>query len=35
MLAIVMTSSIDGATFTGAVGSTLDIDEVELVFDKN
>ena len=35
MLAIVMTSSIEGAEFIGAVGSTLDIDEVELVFDKN
>lgn len=32
MLAIVMSSSIDGAQFTGAIGSTLIVDEIELVF---
>ncbi|MEG1838899.1 MAG: PCMD domain-containing protein [Bacteroidaceae bacterium] len=34
-IAIVFTSSIEGAYFQGAIGSTLYIDEVELVFDKN
>ncbi|MTG96618.1 MULTISPECIES: PCMD domain-containing protein [Myroides] len=35
MLTIVMTSSIEGAFFTGAIGSTLLVDEIELVFDKD
>lgn len=33
-IAIVFSSSIDGATFSGAVGSTLYIDEVELMYDN-
>lgn len=33
-IAIVFTSSIEGDEFSGAVGSTLMIDEVELVFKK-
>lgn len=32
VLAIVMSSSIDGARFTGAIGSTLIVDEIELIF---
>lgn len=32
-LTIVMTSSIKGASFTGAVGSTLYVDEVELYYE--
>lgn len=32
MLTIVMTSSIDGGDFKGAIGSTLIVDEVELVY---
>ncbi|MDM1396787.1 PCMD domain-containing protein [Myroides odoratimimus] len=35
ILAIVMTSSIDGADFKGAVGSTLLVDEIELVYEKD
>lgn len=34
VLAIVMTSSIDGAEFKGAIGSTLLVDEIELVYDN-
>lgn len=34
MIAIVMTSSIDGAAFKGAIGSTLFVDEIELVYEK-
>jgi len=34
MLALVMTSSIDGAIFQGAIGSTLLVDEIELVYEK-
>lgn len=34
-LAIVMSSSIDGATFNGAVGSTLFIDEMQLFYGTN
>ena len=34
MIAIVMTSSINGAAFTGAIGSTLLVDEIELVYEK-
>lgn len=33
VLAIVMSSSINGARFTGAIGSTLIVDEVELIFN--
>ena len=33
VLAIVMSSSIDGANFTGAIGSTLIVDEVELIYN--
>lgn len=33
VLAIVMTSSIDGARFTGAIGSTLIVDNVELIYN--
>ncbi|MEG1187330.1 MAG: PCMD domain-containing protein, partial [Bacteroidales bacterium] len=33
-LTIVFSSSIDGAYFTGATGSTLIVDEVELVCDE-
>lgn len=35
VLAIVMTSSIDGADFKGAVGSTLLVDEIELVYEQD
>ncbi|MEC4115754.1 PCMD domain-containing protein [Myroides phaeus] len=34
VLAIVMTSSIEGDEFTGAIGSTLIVDEIELVYDN-
>lgn len=34
MIAIVMTSSIEGASFQGAIGSILLVDEIELVYDK-
>ncbi|MEG2514336.1 MAG: PCMD domain-containing protein, partial [Bacteroidaceae bacterium] len=34
-IAIVFTSSIEGAYFRGAIGSTLYIDEVELVYNKD
>jgi len=34
MLTIVMTSSIDGADFKGAIGSVLLVDEIELVYDN-
>lgn len=34
VLAIVMTSSIDGADFKGAIGSTLLVDEIELVYEQ-
>lgn len=34
VLAIVMSSSIEGDEFIGAVGSTLLVDEIELVYDK-
>lgn len=34
MLTIVMTSSIDGADFKGAIGSVLSVDEIELVYDN-
>lgn len=34
-LTLVFSSSIDGAFFQGAVGSTLVVDEVELIFDNN
>ncbi|MGG5505708.1 MULTISPECIES: PCMD domain-containing protein [unclassified Myroides] len=34
MIALVMTSSIDGASFKGAIGSTLFVDEIELVYEK-
>lgn len=34
MLTIVMTSSIDGAEFKGAIGSVLIVDEIELVYDN-
>lgn len=33
VLAIVMSSSIDGANFTGAIGSTLIVDDIELIFN--
>ena len=33
VLTIVMSSSINGARFTGAIGSTLIVDEVELIFN--
>lgn len=33
VLAIVMSSSINGARFTGAIGSTLIVDEIELIFN--
>lgn len=33
VLAIVMTSSIEGDEFTGAIGSTLIVNEIELVYD--
>ena len=33
VLAIVMSSSIDGAYFTGAIGSTLIVNEVELIYN--
>jgi hypothetical protein len=33
VLAIVMSSSIDGANFTGALGSTLIVDDIELLFN--
>ncbi len=33
VLAIVMSSSIDGANFTGAIGSTLIVDDIELLFN--
>lgn len=33
VLAIVMSSSIDGAYFTGAIGSTLIVDKVELIYN--
>lgn len=33
-LALVFSSSIDGATFKGAIGSTLHIDEVEVIIKK-
>ena len=33
VLAIVMSSSIDGARFTGAIESTLIVDEIELIFN--
>ena len=32
-LAIIMSSSKDGATFNGAVGSTLYVDEMELFYE--
>jgi len=32
VLAIVMSSSIDGANFTGAIGSTLIVDDIELIY---
>ncbi|MEC4113680.1 PCMD domain-containing protein [Myroides pelagicus] len=35
VLAIVMTSSIDGAEFKGAIGSTLLVDEIELVYETD
>lgn len=34
VMTIVMTSSIDGADFMGAIGSTLLVDEIELVYKK-
>ena len=34
MIAIVFSASVEGDIFNGAVGSTLQIDEVELDFDK-
>lgn len=34
-LSIVLSSSVDGAYFKGAVGSTLYVDELELVSDEN
>lgn len=34
MLTIVMSSSIEGEKFIGAVGSTLIVDEIELVYEK-
>lgn len=34
VLAIVMTSSVDGAEFKGAIGSTLIVDEIELVYEQ-
>lgn len=34
-LGIVFTSSIDGASFNGAIGSTLWIDEVEITYELN
>ena len=34
-LGIVFSSSVDGAYFRGAVGSTLYIDEVELICEEN
>lgn len=33
VLAIVMSSSIDGALFTGAIGSTLIVDDIELIYN--
>lgn len=33
VLAIVMSSSIDGANFTGAIGSTLIVDDIELIYN--
>ena len=33
VLAIVMSSSIDGAKFTGAIGSTLIVDDIELIYN--
>lgn len=33
VLAIVMSSSIDGANFTGAIGSTLIVDKIELIYN--
>lgn len=33
VLAIVLSSSIDGANFTGAIGSTLIVDDVELLYN--
>lgn len=33
VLAIVMSSSIDGAYFTGAIGSTLIVDKLELIYN--
>jgi len=33
VMAIVMSSSIDGANFAGAIGSTLIVDEIELIFN--
>jgi hypothetical protein len=32
-LAIIMSSSIDGANFNGAVGSTLYVDEMQLFYE--
>ena len=34
-LGIVFSSSVDGAKFEGAVGSTLHIDQVEIVYTSN
>jgi hypothetical protein len=34
-LALVFSSSKDGAKFEGAIGSTLYVDEVEISFEKN
>lgn len=34
-IAIIMSSSIDGATFNGAVGSTLYVDEMQLFYETN
>ena len=33
-LAVVCTSSIEGATFSGAIGSTLYVDEIEVIWDE-
>ncbi len=33
VLTIVMSSSIDGAKFTGAIGSTLIVDDIELIYN--
>ena len=33
-LAVVCTSSIEGATFSGAIGSTLYVDEIEVIWDQ-